>query len=91
MGNDLARRWAAYDKTDGWWIVKIHDRNSFLPDVYADVYNDVQKNCEFQSVEEISDTIDVSYYKCNDVVLGFNLDDRSGVIRNRPVPKTNTE
>ena len=91
LGNDLARRWAHYDKTDGWWMIRIHDRNVLLPDVYADIYYDVQKNCEFKSVVELNDTIDVSYYKCNDVVLGFNLDDSSGVIRNLPVPKTNTE
>lgn len=91
LGNDVARRWAHYDKTDGLWIIRIHDRNVLFPDIYRDIYNDAQENCEFKSVVELNDTIDVSYYKCNDVVLGFNLDDSSGVIRNLTVPKTNTD
>lgn len=87
LGNEKARRWAHYDTRDGFWQIQINDRN-ILFDVYEDIYNDAQKYCEFKSVVELSDTVDVSWYRCNDIVLGFNLDDGSGVIRSLPVPKT---
>ena len=90
LGNNVALRWAEYRTSENVWVIQIADRGGWF-DVYSNIFNDVQRNCEFQYVEEVSDTQDVSYYKCNDIVLGFGLDDGNGIIMNRPVPKTNTE